>query len=56
TVAITLHRTNAEGIVAIQVKPAHTYLFDAVVLQPHTADDKSVWQTLWAALTFHVPK
>ena len=56
TVAITLHRTNAEGIVAIPVKPAHTYLFDAVVLQPHTADDKSVWQTLWAALTFHVPK
>ena len=56
TVAITLHRTNDEGIASIPVKPAHTYLFDAVVLQPHTADDKSVWQTLWAALTFQVAK
>jgi uncharacterized GH25 family protein len=56
TVTITLHRTDADGIATIPVKPAHTYLFDAVVLQPYTADDKSVWQTLWAALTFHVPK
>jgi cobalt/nickel transport protein len=56
TVAITLYRTNYEGIASIPVKPAHTYLFDAVVLQPHTADDKSVWQTLWAALTFQVAK
>lgn len=56
TVTITLHRTDEEGMATVPVKPAHTYLFDAVVLQPYTADDKSVWQTLWAALTFRVPK
>ena len=45
---------DAEGIVAtIPVVPRHTtYLFDAVVLQRHTADgpEDAVWQTLWAAL------
>jgi uncharacterized GH25 family protein len=56
TVTVTLHRTNDNGVASIPVKPAHSYLFDAVVLRPHTADDKSVWQTLWAALTFAVPK
>lgn len=55
-VTISLHRTNASGIADIVVKPEHTYLFDAVVLQPYTTDDKAVWQTLWAALTFQVPK
>lgn len=55
-VTVTLHRTDAKGVARIPVKPDHDYLFDAVVLQPHTADDKSVWQTLWAALTFQVPK
>ena len=56
TVSIALHQTDDNGIAQIPVKPAHTYLFDAVVLQPHTKDDKAVWQTLWAALTFQVPK
>ena len=56
TVSITLHQTDDNGIAQIPVKPAHTYLFDAVVLQPYTKDDKAVWQTLWAALTFQVPK
>ena len=56
SVTVTMHRTDANGVTSIPVKPAHTYLFDAVVLQPYTADDKSVWQTLWAALTFQVPK
>ena len=56
TVSITLHQTDDNGIAEVPVKPAHTYLFDAVVLQPYTKDDKAVWQTLWAALTFQVPK
>jgi cobalt/nickel transport protein len=56
TVAITLLRTDANGIANVPVKPDHTYLLDAVVLRPHTADDSAVWQTLWAALTFQVPK
>lgn len=56
SVEISLYRTDNDGVVSIPVQPAHTYLFDAVVLQPFTADDKSVWQTLWAALTFQVPQ
>lgn len=56
SVLVTLYRTDESGIASIPVKSAHTYLFDAVVLQPYTSDDKAVWQTLWAALTFHVPK
>lgn len=56
TVSISLHQTDDNGIAQIPVKPAHTYLFDAVVLQPYTNDDKAVWQTLWAALTFQVPE
>lgn len=56
TVSITLHKTDENGIAQVSVKPAHTYLFDAVVLQPYNKDDTAVWQTLWAALTFQVPK
>jgi uncharacterized GH25 family protein len=58
-VVITLHRTNAEGIVTLPVTPGHSYLVDAVVLRiPSDAlakDKDAVWETLWAALTFAVP-
>ncbi|MEP5630697.1 MAG: DUF4198 domain-containing protein [Tateyamaria sp.] len=55
-VVVTLHRTNADGIAAIPVKPGHSYLFDAVVLAPIKGDEKAVWDTFWAALTFAVPR
>jgi cobalt/nickel transport protein len=59
-VSVTLHRTDAQGEATIAVTPGHTYLFDAVVLQPFasaTADENAtVWQTFWAALTFQVPQ
>lgn len=55
-VDVTLHRTNAQGIAAIPVTPGHVYLFDAVVLAPITGDEKAVWDTFWAALTFGVPQ
>lgn len=59
TVTIALHRTDANGIATIPVTPGHDYLFDAVVLRkaptPATIPDDPVWETLWAALTFHVP-
>jgi cobalt/nickel transport protein len=59
-VTVTLHRTDAQGEAVILVTPGHTYLFDAVALQPFeeaTKDDgATVWQTFWAALTFHVPQ
>ncbi|MDF1728262.1 MAG: DUF4198 domain-containing protein [Sulfitobacter sp.] len=58
TVNISLSRTDGDGIATVPVAPGHTYLFDAVVLQPFpaVAEDDPVWQTLWAALTFQVPQ
>lgn len=61
-VAISLHRTNAEGIAIVPVQPNHEYLFDAVTLRPFTGEGEQddpntpVWETLWAALTFKVPQ
>lgn len=57
TVAITLHRTNAEGISKIPVKPAHAYLVDSVTMLPLDNNDPTdgpVWYSLWASLTFEV--
>ena len=56
-VEITLHTTNAEGIVALPVREGHSYLADAVALIPlaDDPDEGPVWETLWAALTFAVP-
>lgn len=55
TVTVSLHRTDDAGIARIPVTAGHTYLFDAVVLRPSARDDGTVWETLWAALTFAVP-
>lgn len=59
-VTVTLHRTDARGEARIPVRPGHTYLFDAVVLRPApeagTFENAPVWETLWAALTFSVPR
>ena len=56
TITVTLHRTDTAGIATIPVTTGD-YLFDAVVLEPFTGDgpEDVVWQTFWAALTFHVP-
>ena len=58
-VSVTLHRTDSNGIAVIPVKKGHSYLFDAVVLRPSPEAMKTptspLWETLWAALTFHVP-
>ncbi|WP_223421227.1 DUF4198 domain-containing protein [Tateyamaria pelophila] len=54
-VTITLHRTDADGIAAIQVTPGHDYLFDGVVLATADDSEEAVWDTFWAALTFGVP-
>jgi uncharacterized protein DUF4198 len=54
-VDINMHRTDDEGIAIIPVTPGHTYLFDAVVLEPILGDETAVWFTYWAALTFAVP-
>ncbi|MFQ6548213.1 DUF4198 domain-containing protein [Aestuariibius sp. 2305UL40-4] len=60
SVAVTLHRTDAEGIARLPVRPGHSYLADAVVLREPSeaaldARADAVWETLWASLTFAVP-
>ncbi len=58
-VEATRHRTDAEGIAAIPVKPGRSYLFDAVVLRVPAPDlarkQDAAWETLWASPTFAVP-
>ncbi|MBF9032960.1 DUF4198 domain-containing protein [Rhodobacterales bacterium HKCCE2091] len=56
-IAITYHRTDAEGVAVLPVEPGHEYLVDAVILEPREPDEASdaVWHTYWASLTFAVP-
>jgi hypothetical protein len=56
-VTITLHRTDADGVVLLPVEPGVTYMADAVFLEavdPATDGDAS-WVTHWANMTFEVP-
>ena len=59
-VSIGLFRTNAEGIGTFPVKPGYRYMVDAVVLrepsEAEAAATGTVWETLWANLTFAVPE
>ena len=59
-VEVSYLRSDAQGLATIPVKPGHTYLLDAVVLRKPEADlaqQKNVaWETLWASMTFAVPK
>ncbi|MBW4708850.1 DUF4198 domain-containing protein [Roseobacter sp. YSTF-M11] len=60
TVAVSLTRTDQDGVAVVPVTPGHSYLFDAVVLraspQAGSSEKAPVWETLWAALTFAVPE
>lgn len=60
TVEITLHRTDADGIATLPVRPGYSYLVDHVYLRTPAdtlaAEADIVWETLWAALTFEVPQ
>lgn len=55
TVTVFLIHTDQRGLAVIPVKPGHSYLLDAVVLRPAPATSESVWETLWASLTFATP-
>ncbi|NRB34525.1 MAG: DUF4198 domain-containing protein [Rhodobacteraceae bacterium] len=55
TVTITLQRTDDDGQTTIPVTQGHSYLLDAVVLAEASEEDKAVWSTFWAALTFAIP-
>jgi hypothetical protein len=58
-VTVTLHRTDASGVIRLPVSPGFSYLVDAVVLREPVAaivvDREVAWESLWAALTFAVP-
>lgn len=56
-VTITLHRTDADGIAVLPVRAGHSYLVDAVTLQPRDPAEAPgvAYHSLWAALTFAVP-
>jgi len=60
SVTVTRLRTDAGGVVTVPVIPGHTYLLDSVVLRRPDADlatkTEAIWETLWAAMTFHVPQ
>lgn len=60
SVAITLYRTDSNGVGTFPVKPGHEYMVDAVVLREPSEEmarnTNAVWQTLWANLTFAVPE
>jgi hypothetical protein len=59
-VTVTLHRTDANGIARLPVKPGYTYMADAVILREPSAElaakSSAVWETLWANLTFKIPE
>jgi hypothetical protein len=45
-------------VARVEVSPGHSYLTDHVVMRPMEpeAADGPVWESLWASLTFEVPK
>ncbi|QXT41313.1 DUF4198 domain-containing protein [Gymnodinialimonas ceratoperidinii] len=53
-VTITLHRTDAEGVVVLPVEPGMTYMADAVFLEAvePAAEGDPIWVTHWANMTF----
>jgi Domain of unknown function (DUF4198) len=59
SVTVTLHRTDATGVVRLPVTPGYSYLVDAVILREPTVakvgERDVAWESLWAALTFAVP-
>ncbi len=59
-VAVSITRTNQQGLAKIPVEKGMEYLLDAVVLRPveeaTTAKEDPIWETLWASLTFAVPE
>ncbi|MEM7427088.1 MAG: DUF4198 domain-containing protein [Pseudomonadota bacterium] len=51
--------TDAHGRASIPVKAGHEYLLDAVLIRPldgKVEERQAVWETLWAGLTFRVPR
>jgi len=58
-VSVFTVRTNGNGVATVPVKAGARYMLDAVVLREPSAEMASqqrvVWESLWANLTFGVP-
>ncbi len=56
-VTITLHRTNAEGLVTLPMTAETEYMVDSVelVLRSEDSPGTALWHSNWAALTFKTP-
>ncbi|TNJ41576.1 DUF4198 domain-containing protein [Phaeobacter sp. B1627] len=55
-VSHTLHRTDDQGQVHIDLSPGHQYLLDSVAFSPAPDGSEALWETYWAALTFAAPE
>ena len=55
-VSTRMIRTDAQGLANIPVRPGQEYLLNAVVVRPAPDGERPVWETLWASLTFTLPK
>lgn len=59
SVTMSVHRTDADGVVRLPVRPGRSYLVNSVILRapaPAVADHTGgVWETLWTSLTFATP-
>ena len=47
--------TDDRGIVNVPLKPGHKYLINSVKLITTNSVDDTLWESLWASLTFEVP-
>jgi uncharacterized GH25 family protein len=56
---LSIYRTDGNGIVVVSVSRGMEYLINAVTLEPvedAEGPDPAEWRTLWASLTFEVPR
>ena len=60
TVVISTQQSDAQGTVAFNLTPGHTYLVDTVMIRATSRDllvqtQGAVWESLWASMTFQIP-
>lgn len=60
-IEMSVHETDSNGIVILPIEPGTEYLVTSVMLEPtaeapDAAPDDGVWRTLWASMTFEVPR
>ena len=59
-VTVSLTRTDERGVAEIPVRAGHSYLVDSVLMRVPSdtlaRQTGAVWETLWASLTFAVPR